>query len=225
MVALNSRILGMLFCGIAWALGSEAYGEGVIVEDAENSAGLGLGQKVAVIGEEKKMRIATVNIQEIFRSYHKVAHAEGEINIERARVQKEQSQHALKLRAMDQVLRELESSLQGLNKSDVRRPDLEREKGVRFHERERWKRQRDVALKARHADINRRMVARMEILLEEIRGLVRLEAERMGFDLVFDVDGTGSSQVPFLLFARDAHDITPRIIKKLAESASQGAER
>ena len=111
MVALNSRILGMLFCGIAWALGSEAYGEGVTVEDAENSAGLGLGQKVAVIGEEKKMRTATVNIQEIFRSYHKVAHAEGEINIERARVQKEQNQHALKLRAMDPVPEEPDPSL------------------------------------------------------------------------------------------------------------------
>ena len=225
MVALNSRISGVLFCGIAWALGPEAQGEGVTVGDAESPAGLELGQKVAVIGEEKKLRTATVNIQEIFRSYYKVAHAEGEINIERARVQKEQNQHAVQLRAMDQVLRELECSLQELSDSDVRRPDLEREKGVRFHERERWKWQRAVDLKSSHADINRRMGVRMEALLEEIRGLVRFEAERMGFDLVFDIEGTGSSQVPFLLFARDAHDITPTIITKLAESAPQGAQR
>jgi hypothetical protein len=47
----------------------------------------------------------------------------------------------------------------------------------------------------------------------------------MGFDLVFDVEGTGTSQVPFLLFARNSHDITPRIIRKLAESAPLDSKR
>ena len=53
----------------------------------------------------------------------------------------------------------------------------------------------------------------------EIRDLVASQAERKGYDLVFDLDGTNSSQVPMLLFAKDAIDITPMILKKLNESS------
>lgn len=220
-----SKIPEVIFCGIALALWPEARGEGEAAGDAGNSVGLELHEQPALSRDEKSLRTATVNIQEVFRSYYKVTHAEGEINLERGRIQKEQNREAARLQALDQVLRELESSLQELDHSDPRRPDLEREKGIRFHERERWKWQRAIDLKASHADLNRRMVARMEILLEEIHDRVREEAELMGFDLVFDVEGTGTSQVPFLLFARNSHDITPRIIRKLAESAPLDSKR
>ncbi len=222
---MNSKIAAAFFCGITWAFGPASHCAEVPSEDVDHSDGSALGRD-AVAGEtEQKLRTATVNIQKVFRSYHKVARAETEINVERSRIQKKKNQEELKLRAMDQVLRELEGSLQALSDSDVRRGDLEREKGVRFRERERWKGQRALDLKASHADLNRLMVARMEVLLEEIRTVVRVEAERMGYDLVFDIEGTGSSQVPFLLFAKDAHDITPRIISILAESAPQGVQR
>lgn len=220
-----SRIPGVVFCGIAWALGPEAHGEGEAAEDTADSVEFELREQPVLIRDEKRLRTAIVNIQEVFRSYHKVARAEAEINLERGRIQREQNQEAARLQAFDQVLRELDYSLQELDHSDPRRLDLEREKGIRFHERERWKLQRAVDLKARHADLNRRMAARMKVLLEEIHDLVREEAELMGFDLVFDVEGTGTSQVPFLLFARDSHDITPRIIRKLAESAPQDSKR
>ena len=125
---------------------------------------------------------------------------------------------------MDQVLRELEGSLQELDREDMRRPVMEREKGIRLHERERLNRQSALDLKNKHADLNRRMVDRMQKLLGEIHDLVRVEAESMGFDLVFDVEGAGTSRVPFLLFAKDAQNITARVIRKLAESGPQDPE-
>lgn len=222
---MNSKIAVAFFCGITWAFGPASHCEEVPSEDVDRSGGSVVGRGAVVEGTGKKLRTATVNIQKVFRSYHKVTRAETEINVERSRIRKEQNQQEVKLRAMDQALRELEGSLQELDDSDVRRAELEREKGVRFRERERWKWQRALDLKASHADLDRLMVARMEVLLEEIRRVVRVEAERMGYDLVFDIEGTGSSQVPFLLFAKDAHDITARIIGILAESAPQSVQR
>jgi len=189
-------------------------------EDQEKAAARqGSSEKVAGSAEEEKLRTAVVNIQKLFRNYHKVDKAEEEINMERARIQKEHNDVAGRLRSMDQSLRELEISLQSTNLSGRNRSSLEREKGVRFHERERINHERTSDLQARHTELNRKMVARMDALLKEIRDLVAVQAEGLGFDLVFDIDGTSTSQVPMLLFARDAMDITPMMLKELNKNA------
>ena len=185
-------------------------------EDQEKvAARLGSSEKVVGSAEEEKLRTAVVNIQKLFRNYHKVDKAEQEINMERARIQKEHNDMAGRLRSMDQSLRELEVSLQSTNLTGQNRSSLEREKGVRFHERERINHERTSDLQARHTELNRKMVARMDALLQEIHDLVAVQAEGLGFDLVFDIDGTSTSQVPMLLFARDAMDLTPMILKEL----------
>lgn len=189
-------------------------------EDQEKAAARqGSSEKVAGSAEEEKLRTAVVNIQKLFRNYHKVDKAEEEINMERARIQKEHNDVAGRLRSMDQSLRELEISLQSTNLSGRNRSSLEREKGVRFHERERINHERRSDLQARHTELNRKMVARMDALLKEIHDLVAVQAEGLGFDLVFDIDGTSTSQVPMLLFARDAMDITPMMLKELNKNA------
>lgn len=189
-------------------------------EDQEKAAARqGSSEKVAGSAEEEKLRTAVVNIQKLFRNYHKVDKAEEEINMERARIQKEHNDVAGRLRSMDQSLRELEISLQSTNLTGRNRSSLEREKGVRFHERERINHERRSDLQARHTELNRKMVARMDALLKEIQDLVAVQAEGLGFDLVFDIDGTSTSQVPMLLFARDAMDITPMMLKELNKNA------
>ncbi len=189
-------------------------------EDQEKAAARqGSSEKVAGSAEEEKLRTAVVNIQKLFRNYHKVDKAEEEINMERARIQKEHNDVAGRLRSMDQSLRELEISLQSTNLTGRNRSSLEREKGVRFHERERINHERRSDLQARHTELNRKMVARMDALLKEIQDLVAVQAEGLGFDLVFDIDGTSTSQVPMLLFARDAMDLTPMILKELNKNA------
>lgn len=189
-------------------------------EDQEKAAARqGSSEKVAGSAEEEKLRTAVVNIQKLFRNYHKVDKAEEEINMERARIQKEHNDVAGRLRSMDQSLRELEISLQSTNLSGRNRSSLEREKGVRFHERERINHERRSDLQARHTELNRKMVARMDALLKEIHDLVAVQAEGLGFDLVFDIDGTSTSQVPMLLFAKDAMDITPMMLKELNKNA------
>ena len=173
-----------------------------------------IGSLVAPAGEEK-LQTAVVNIQELFRSYYKVERAQEEINLERARIQKEHNDLMDRLRGMDQSLRQLEGALQATDLTEQRRLALEREKGLRIHERENLNYDRISDIHVRHAELNRKMLARMDVLLREIHLLVAEQAEDLGFDLVFDLDGAGTSQVPMLLYARDAADITPMILKEL----------
>jgi outer membrane protein len=201
--------------GLGLGLAFPAWAQSGNEDQEKVAARLGSSEKVVGSAEEEKLRTAVVNIQNLFRNYHKVDKAEEEINMERARIQKEHNDVAGRLRSMDQSLRELEVSLQSTNLTGQNRSSLEREKGVRFHERERINHERTSDLRARHTELNRKMVARMDALLQEIHDLVAVQAERLGFDLVFDVDGTSTSQVPMLLFARDAMDITPMILKEL----------
>ena len=201
--------------GLGLGLAFPAWAQSGNEDQEKVAARLGSSEKVVGSAEEEKLRTAVVNIQKLFRNYHKVDKAEEEINMERARIQKEHNDVAGRLRSMDQSLRELEVSLQSTNLTGQNRSSLEREKGVRFHERERINHERTSDLQARHTELNRKMVARMDALLQEIHDLVAGQAERLGFDLVFDIDGTSSSQVPMLLFVRDAMDITPMILKEL----------
>lgn len=201
--------------GLGLGLAFPAWAQSGNEDQEKVAARLGSSEKVVGSVEEEKLRTAVVNIQKLFRNYHKVDKAEEEINMERARIQKEHNDVAGRLRSMDQSLRELEVSLQSTNLTGQNRSSLEREKGVRFHERERINHERTSDLQARHTELNRKMVARMDALLQEIHDLVAGQAERLGFDLVFDIDGTSSSQVPMLLFVRDAMDITPMILKEL----------
>ena len=201
--------------GLGLGLAFPAWAQSGNEDQEKVAARLGSSEKVVGSVEEEKLRTAVVNIQKLFRNYHKVDKAEEEINMERARIQKEHNDVAGRLRSMDQSLRELGVSLQSTNLTGQNRSSLEREKGVRFHERERINHERTSDLQARHTELNRKMVARMDALLQEIHDLVAGQAERLGFDLVFDIDGTSSSQVPMLLFVRDAMDITPMILKEL----------
>ena len=205
----------LMALGLGLGLAFPAWAQSGNEDQEKVAARLGSSEKVVGSAEEEKLRTAVVNIQKLFRNYHKVDKAEEEINLERARIQKEHNDVAGRLRSMDQSLRELEVSLQSTNLTGQNRSSLEREKGVRFHERERINHERTSDLRARHTELNRKMVARMDALLQEIHDLVAVQAEGLGFDLVFDIDGTSTSQVPMLLFARDAMDLTPMILKEL----------
>lgn len=164
-------------------------------------------------------KTAVVNIQELFKEYHKTAEAQRKINDQRAQIQAENNDLVGRLRALDESLRKLTARLQVPDLSDRERSGLVRERGLRFEERRLLDRQRRESLLAKHGDLNHKMVIRMQTILEEIRSLVAEKAEAAGFDLVFDLDGLNSNQVPVVLHIKEATDITPIIMKELKKDA------
>ena len=63
------------------------------------------------------------------------------------------------------------------------------------------------------------MVQRMKGILEEIRKLVEERAKVENYDYVFDKSGLSTTQVPFLLYTKDATDITVSLLKDLNKDA------
>jgi Skp family chaperone for outer membrane proteins len=80
-------------------------------------------------------------------------------------------------------------------------------------------RERREFLQRRNQALNERMVQRMKGILEEIRKLVEEQAKKDNYDYVFDKSGLSTSQVPFLLYTKDATDITAGLLKDLNKDA------
>jgi Skp family chaperone for outer membrane proteins len=80
-------------------------------------------------------------------------------------------------------------------------------------------RERREFLQRRNQALNEKMVQRMKGILEEIRKLVEEQAKVDNYDYVFDKSGLSTSQVPFLLYTKDATDITAGLLKNLNKDA------
>ena len=63
------------------------------------------------------------------------------------------------------------------------------------------------------------MVQRMRGILGEIQKLVEERAKAENYDYVFDKSGMSTSQVPFLLFTKDAIDVSAALLKDLNKDA------
>ncbi|NIP92457.1 MAG: hypothetical protein GWO24_02875, partial [Akkermansiaceae bacterium] len=75
-----------------------------------------------------------VNIQELFRQYYKTRRTHDEINLARARIQKEHNDTKGRLRSLTEGLRQLEARLQREQLGSRARAALEREMGLRLQE-------------------------------------------------------------------------------------------
>lgn len=166
-----------------------------------------------------KLKIATVDMQELFKQYYRTNEAQKQINVERARIQKENNERLARIR-------ELEDNLSGLRKqyddpavNDSKKQALFKEWQSQQQEGIALDRERREFLQRRNQALNEKMMQRMKGILEEIRKLVEEQAKADNFDYVFDKSGLSTSQVPFLLYNKDATDITSNLLKTLNKDA------
>ena len=172
---------------------------------------------------QAKPKAAMENIQALFREYYMSIEAEKQVNIERARIQQENNDMRQRIRGMDAGLKEINRLMSsGEDLGEQKRKSLTREGGLLFQERESLERQRKQTVQGQHQELNRRMMGRMKGILTEIREIVVERAARGGYDYVFDSAGLNTSQVQFVLYAKDDTDITPMILKELNKDAPAG---
>lgn len=86
--------------------------------------------------------------------------------------------------------------------------------------------QRDVRqhLLSEQAKIDAELVKLTRELLARIREEIALHAEVEGFELVLETSGTTSSQVPTLLYSRNAIDITEAVLARLNRDQPEARE-
>ena len=168
---------------------------------------------------QDRLKIATVDMQQLFKEYHRTSEAQKQINVERARIQKENNERLSRIRELEAELQNLRKQLEDPSISDKKKQELFKEFQMKTQEGVALDRERREYLQRRNAALNEKMVQRMRGILEEIRKLVEDQAKSDDYDYVFDKSGLSASQVPFLLYTKDATDITPGLLAELNKDA------
>ena len=166
-----------------------------------------------------KLNIATVDMQELFKQYHRTAEAQKQINIDRARIQKDNNERLARIRELEESLETLRKQLEDTTIADSKKQELYKERQMKLQEGVALDRERREFLQLRNQALNEKLVQRMKGILEEIRKLVEEQAKAGDYDYVFDKSGLSTSQVPFLLYTKDATDITADLLKSLNKDA------
>jgi Skp family chaperone for outer membrane proteins len=169
--------------------------------------------------QEGKLKIATVDMQELFKQYYRTNEAQKQINVERARIQKDNNERLARIRELENSLGNLRKQLDDPAINDSRKQQLFKDWQMQQQEGIALDRERREFLQRRNQALNEKMVQRMKGILEEIRKLVEEQAKTDDYDYVFDKSGLSTSQVPFLLYNKDATDLTAGLLKDLNKDA------
>ena len=168
---------------------------------------------------QDKLKIATVDMQTLFKQYHRTNAAQKEINVERAKIQQNNNERLEAIRGLEDELQGLRKQLDDPSLSDKRKQELFKDFQMKTQEGVALDRERREFLQRRNTARNEKMVQKMRGILEEIRKLVEDRAKSDDYDYVFDKSGLSTSQVPFLLYTKDATDITGALLELLNKDA------
>ncbi len=180
--------------------------------------------------QEGKLNIATVDMQELFKQYYRTNEAQKQINVERARIQKDNNERLARIRELEDSISKLRKQIEDPSLADSKKQTIFKDLQTQNQEGNALDRERREFLQRRNQALNEKMVQRMKGILEEIRKLVEEKAKVDNYDYVFDKSGLSTSQVPFLLYTKDATDITAGLLKDLNKDApaesipAEGAE-
>ncbi len=163
----------------------------------------------------QKLKIATVDMQQLFNEYHRTNEEQQKINIKRARIQKENNQRLEKIRSIETKLNELREKLNDKDLNDKERQDIMAKSREKFEDGKHEERARTEFLSRRNTALNENMKKRMKAILEEIKQLVAEKATSGDYDYIFDKSGSSRQGIPFLIHAKDAADLTDELIKEL----------
>jgi outer membrane protein len=177
----------------------------------------------AAAAQDRKLSIATVDMQELFKQYYRTNEAQKQINVERARIQKDNNERLTRIRELEESLSNKRKQLEDPSINDSKKQTLFKEWQMEQQEGIALDRERREFLQRRNQALNEKMVQRMKGILEEIRKLVEEQAKADNYDYVFDKSGLSTSQVPFLLYTKDATDITAGLLKDLNKDAPAGS--
>ncbi|NNC87748.1 MAG: OmpH family outer membrane protein [Akkermansiaceae bacterium] len=160
-------------------------------------------------------KIATVDVNKLFSSYEVTKEAQAKLD-----QQREALRNDPRLKVINETIEELKKLRSEIRDEDL--PEASRENYFRTfqmksHELRSLQRDTLQHLEDQKRELNLQMVARTKEILAEISGVVASVGKSAGYDLVLESGGSTSSQVPCLLYIRDATDITDLVLAELQE--------
>lgn len=174
----------------------------------------------------QNLKIATVDMQKLFKEYHRTADAQKQVNVERARIQKENDERLERIREIEAELQTGKKQLEDPSLNDKKKAELYKKFQTKNQEGIALDRERREFLQRRNAALGDKMNQRMRGIIDELRKLVEEQSKADDYDYVFDSSGKGANGIEVLIFSKDANDITASVLAKLnvdAPAASEGS--
>jgi outer membrane protein len=179
-----------------------------------------------VLAEAGRLKIGTVDMQRVFKEFHKTEAADKECKVELARLQKQDGERISRIRDIDAELEKLRKQLEDPAIAESKKAKLLGQANDRREEGIALERERRDFVTGRRRSIHARMFQKMKELLDEIREELDELAKTEDYDYIFDASGLSASQVPFVLVDRAADDLTTSLLTKLngGTAKRKGAE-
>ena len=179
---------------------------------------------ISAAQQSARLKIATVDMQALFTDYAPTKATMAKFEEEKAGVTKQAMERKTRLDEAKAELDNRQKQLGDPSVADAKKQTLYTDLQVKKQQWEALQREAEEFVSRKQRALQEQMQLRIKDILEGIRGKVQKFAEAEGYDYVLDKTGTSTSQVPVLLYTKDATDITDALLKTLKEEAPAAAE-
>jgi len=169
--------------------------------------------------QEGRLKVATVDMQALFQEFHQTKTTKAKFEEEQTRVVRDRDERLARLNEMKKQMEDLQKQLSDPSVADAKKQALFSERQSKQQQFEGLQKELEEFIQRKSRALNEQMQLRMKAILEEIRVKVQKHAEGEGYDYVLDKTGASTSQVPVLLYTKDATDITEVLMKTINEGA------
>ncbi len=167
----------------------------------------------------QNLKVATVDMQELFKQYHLTNAAQEQINVERAKINQLNEDRLVRIREIEANLESFKKQVEDPSVNESKKQSIAKDFKLQQQEGMQLDKERREFIQRRTEALNQNMIERMKSILEDIRKLVEEKSKADNYDLVLDKSGTSTSQVPVVLYSKDSMDITASLLKVLNKDA------
>lgn len=163
----------------------------------------------------QRLKIATVDMEKLFDDYNRTAEIQKDINIERARIQKDNNLRLADIREIEKNIEAIRGQLVDDEIGDKKKRELSQQLQELSQDGIHKERERSEFLDRRNRSLNEKMMKQMRSILVELQRVVSERAKAGNYDYIFDSSGNSTQGVPFVLHAREMTDLTESILEEV----------
>jgi outer membrane protein len=174
-----------------------------------------VGVAAAPTSAQAQLKVGTIDMKQVFDSYHKTKDAEAKINESRAQAQKELAERLDTFNKAQEQARKLNDEAGKAELSE--KAKAEKVKGLNEKLQELGVMQREVQefQQTRERQLSEQSVRSRNVLVEEINKIVSEVVKANNYDLVFDKSGQSLNAVNLLVHSKESFDFTVDVVSKL----------
>ena len=165
--------------------------------------------------EGESFKMAGINVQRVFQEFHKTGRTEKQINQARIKIQKADRKVRAQLQRMERAVTAEAEKANDDSLSEDDKKALRDKLTLMLSERSQLNQERKKRYDGSNNQLNQDMINTMAGILGEIQRFVQSYAEENGFDIVFDLSGTSTNQLPPVMAGKGMADITSIVIAQL----------